>query len=52
MLTIKLKVKKAAPSKLWKFDLKAHKKRLIELRPRRIKPAGYDGHGNIRFTMD
>jgi hypothetical protein len=52
MLKIKLKVERQAPVKRLGFDFKGHKKRLVELKPRRPKPADHDGHGNIRYAVD
>ena len=55
MLKISIRVDAKKPSAAKAFDMKAHKKRFAELRPRRIarpRPQDHDGHGNIRFTMD
>lgn len=58
MLKLKIKVAKAENGEYKKnglrFDFVAHKKRLVDLKPRRIKPipSDHDGHGNLRFTMD
>ena len=58
MLKLKIKVAKAENGVEKKngfgFDFKAHRKRLVDLKPRRVKPipSDHDGHGNLRFTMD